>query len=106
MLGDEGGIMKRTTLIAIAVGSILGAALPGAYAQETSPDQQRLPTPQANPPAVGTAGPSAPQTAPVVGQAGPAAQTPAPAVGQAGPNPATDQANIQRDKADIHADRA
>ena len=49
--------MKRTTLIAITVGSILGAALPGAYAQETSPDsqQQRLPTPQANPPAVGTA---------------------------------------------------
>ena len=55
--------MKRTTLIAIAVGTIMAAALPGAYAQTqnagiVSSDVQQQPPqePQVNPPAVGQAG--------------------------------------------------
>jgi hypothetical protein len=35
-VGDQGGAMKRNTLIAIAVGSVLGAALPAAYAQQAA----------------------------------------------------------------------
>src|SRR6202140_3061279 len=34
---SEGGAMKHTTLIAIAVGSVLGAALPAAYADGEQP---------------------------------------------------------------------
>ena len=88
--------MKRTTLIAISVGSILGTALSSTYAQtQTSGANQQAP--QASAPAVGTAGPSSPQTtAPAVGQPGPdARQTSAPAVGPAGPNPDANQRQIQ-----------
>ena len=87
--------MKRTTLIAITVGAILGTAASASYAQTpgngaVAPDKQQMPASQANAPAVGSAGPSAPQTtAPAVGQAGPSAPNAAPAVGQAGPSPAT-----------------
>ncbi len=42
--------MNRSKLIAIAVGSILGASLPGAFAQTPSPDDNQRP--QANPPHV------------------------------------------------------
>src|ERR1700733_1278181 len=104
--------MKRTTLIAITVGAVLGTAASGAYAQTqsngaVSPDQQQLPAPQANPPAVGSAGPRAPQTAaPAVGQAGPSAPATTPAVGQAGPGPAADEQDIHhRDMADGRTDR-
>ena len=102
--------MKRTTLIAMTVGSILGAALPGAYAQAQSSGvagADNQPPQQVNPPVVGSAGPSTPQTTtPAVGQAGPGAQqTTAPAVGQAGPAPATDQGNDQHDRADKRAAR-
>ena len=87
--------MKRTTLIAIAIGTVLGTALPGAYAQTK--------TPADNPP---QQGPSAPQTTPpAVGQSGPAPETRAPAVGQAGPNPAEDQKKVERDQADLRKDR-
>src|SRR6185312_12899667 len=101
--------MNRTTLIAMAVGSILGTALPGAYAQTSAaPSNAPIvgqPGPsQAAVPAVAQAGQTAPTTPPAVGQAGPAASTTAPAVGQAGPGaarPDDDQNDIQRDRADI-----
>src|SRR5580692_567213 len=92
----EGGPMKRTTLIAITVGSILGTALSGAYAQTTQPQ------PQSSAPVVGTAGPSPTQTTPAaVGQSGPGTpQTSPGAVGQAGPSPNATRQDAQGDKAD------
>ena len=66
--------MKRTTLIAITVGSILGTALTGAYGQQAPPSsQQPIPAPQVITP---KAGASAPQTSPAVAQAerGPATE--------------------------------
>ena len=103
--------MKRTTLIAIAVGSILGTALPGAYAQQAPPgSQQPIPAPQVITPAAGKAGASAPQTSPSVAQAEPAGPLPtAQAAGQADSNSdadkGSDKSDVQRDKADMRADR-
>ena len=52
--------MKRTTLIAITVGAILGTAASASYAQTPSngavaPDQQQMSAPQASPPEIGRA---------------------------------------------------
>src|SRR5579864_8335499 len=90
-----GGAMKRKSLIALAVGSIIGAALPGAYADTNPPgvtmDQSAQGNSQQSAPGstvVGT--PSTSQSAPSA---------------QGGDDVARDQRDISKDQGDIKSDR-
>src|ERR1700687_2231127 len=96
--------MKHKTLIAIAVGSVLGAALPAAYAVGEQPVTAPSPENQQQ------------QQAAVVGGSGTRAATPQTTATQNGPSDrsdrqadggdrAHDQGDVSRDKADIRSDR-